>query len=209
MAETKTPWNFEAQYVQSCNCDYGCPCNFNAYPTHGSCEALVGYHITKGAYGSTKLDGVTFAQALWWPKAIHEGNGVMRSYVDRATPEQRAALDNIVLGKAGGGVLEIFPKMSKTVHPTKPARIDWHFDGYDSWFKVEGVGEVRSGHIVNPTTGAKFEGEVVLPNGIGWKRAIVTNIKSWWMRDDDLLARHENRSGFVATVKFTQDGCVG
>ncbi|MCA1813185.1 MAG: DUF1326 domain-containing protein [Halobacteriales archaeon] len=203
-------WNFEAQYIQSCNCDYGCPCNFNGSPTHRNCEALYAYHITKGQFGSTKLDGVTFAQGAWWPKAIHEGNGVMRTYIDpSANQEQRAAIDEIVHGRVGGGVLEIFPKTCKIVHPTKYAKIDFHFGGYDSWFKVEGIGEVHSGHIVNPVSGDRFEGEVVLPNGIGWKRAIVTNIKTWWMRDEDLLARHENRSGFVTTVKFANEGCIG
>jgi hypothetical protein len=209
MAEA-TRWNFEAQYIQSCNCAWGCPCNYNALPTYGNCEALIAYRITKGQYGGTKLDGVTFAQALYYPQAIHQGNGVMRSYVDpSATPEQRAALDHVLLGKAGGGTFEIFPKMCAKVHPTKVAKIDFHFNGYDSWFKVEGVGEVHSGHIVNPVSGDQFEGEIVLPKGIGWKRAIVTNIKSWWMNDGDLLGRHENRSGFVATVKMANEGCVG
>src|SRR4030067_1055394 len=41
MADVK--WNFEAEFIQSCNCDYGCPCNFNGYPTHGNCHALNAY----------------------------------------------------------------------------------------------------------------------------------------------------------------------
>ena len=72
----KTKWNMEAEYIQSCNCDWGCPCNFDALPTHGSCEALVAYRVKKGKFGETKLDGVVFAEGLWWPKAIHEGNGI-------------------------------------------------------------------------------------------------------------------------------------
>lgn len=205
-----TPWTMETQYIQSCNCDYGCPCNFNGYPTHGNCEALVAYRVTKGAFGPTKLDGVTFAMGLWWPKAIHEGNGTARLYVDpAASPEQVKALEAIASGKHGGGVFEVFPKTFAKVHPTKRAKVEFHFDGYDSWFKVEGVGEVRSERIKNPVTGQPFEGEIVLPGGIGWKRAIVTNIKSWWMRDEDLLARHQNRAGFVTTAEFSNDGCIG
>ena len=26
-------WSFEADYFTACNCDWGCPCNFNARPT--------------------------------------------------------------------------------------------------------------------------------------------------------------------------------
>ena len=53
-----TKWNFETEYIQSCNCDYGCPCNFNGYPDKGHCEAFVGYKIRTGKFGDTKLDGV-------------------------------------------------------------------------------------------------------------------------------------------------------
>lgn len=207
MAGTK--WTFEAEYIQSCNCDYGCPCNFNGYPTPGNCEALVAYHIRNGQFAGTKLDGVTFAMAAYWPKAIHEGNGVARMYIDKATPDQQKAIEAIASGQHGGGVFEIFPKTFSKVHPMTKAKIDFHYDGYDSWFKVEGVGEVHSEHIKNPVTGQKFEGEISLPGGIGWKRAIVTNIKKWWMRDEDLLAVHDNKNGHVAVVKFSEEGCIG
>ena len=56
-----TKWNMETEYIQSCNCAYGCPCNFNALPTTGHCEAFVGYKVRKGTFGDTKLDGATFA----------------------------------------------------------------------------------------------------------------------------------------------------
>ncbi len=203
-------WNFEAEYIQSCNCDYGCPCNFNGRPTYGNCEALVGYRILRGSFGSTDLANVTFALAMWWPKAIHEGNGVAATYVDpAATPDQRRALGEIVSGKHGGGVFEIFPRTWTKVHPLKVTPIEFHFDGAESWFKVDGVGEVRSEKIRNPVTHDPFEGYIELPHGIGWKRALVSNIRRWWVRDDDILAVHENRNGQVCTVKFTEQGCVG
>jgi len=203
-------WNFEAEYIQGCNCDYGCPCNFNGYPTHGNCEALIAHRIRKGKFGNVALDGVKFAMAAWWPKAIHEGNGVAAFYIDpSASPKQREALEAIWSGKHGGGAFEVFPKTFVKVHPTKARRIEFVFNGHDSYFKVEGVGEVRSTHIKNPVTGADFEGSIDLPNGIAWKRAQVTAIKEWWMDDGDLKASHENTSGFVTTVRFSEKGCVG
>jgi hypothetical protein len=51
-------WNMKADYVETCNCDYGCPCNFTAFPSNGFCSALVLFHINSGSYGSNiKLDG--------------------------------------------------------------------------------------------------------------------------------------------------------
>lgn len=201
-------WNMEADYVQSCNCDFGCPCNFNGRPTPGNCEALVAYHIRRGEFAGTRLDGITFARLLWWPRAIHEGNGVSRVYVDRAaSPQQVQAIEQIVSGKHGGGVWEVFAKTMAKELPIRQAKIDLSLDGYRSRFSVEGVGAVESDHILNPVTGAKFEGKVVLPNGINFKEAVVTRITSWWMRDEGLLARHENVAGFVAHTKYTQAGC--
>src|SRR5437870_12864772 len=89
-----TKWNFEAEYIQSCNCAWGRPCNFDALPTTGNCEALISCHIREGTFGSTKLDGLTFARGLWWPRAIHMGRRTGRVYVDsKATPDPREAIE--------------------------------------------------------------------------------------------------------------------
>jgi hypothetical protein len=29
-------WNMKADYVETCNCEYGCPCNFSGFPTYGA-----------------------------------------------------------------------------------------------------------------------------------------------------------------------------
>lgn len=52
----RTKWHLCGLYLDSCNCDWGCPCQFNARPTHGSCEGLFGIHIKDGNYGNVKLD---------------------------------------------------------------------------------------------------------------------------------------------------------
>jgi hypothetical protein len=53
----------ECDYLESCNCDFGCTCNFSAIPTGGHCEALVGYHVRKGNFGNVSLDGLDFIYA--------------------------------------------------------------------------------------------------------------------------------------------------
>jgi hypothetical protein len=100
-------WSMEADYVETCNCDYGCPCNFNGFPTYGFCRALVLYHVRKGSYGSVRLDGIDVVFPVSWPKAIHEGNGTTQLFVSKkATDDQRSA------------VLDIFP-----ARPTATARL--------------------------------------------------------------------------------------
>src|SRR4030095_8086564 len=52
----KTPWRIIGDETGTCNCAWGCPCQFNALPTYGRCEALVALRIREGYYGPTKLD---------------------------------------------------------------------------------------------------------------------------------------------------------
>lgn len=97
-------WSLIADYVESCNCDYGCPCNFSGFPTGGFCRALVLYHIQKGSYGQEMaLDGLDIIYAASWPKAIYEGNGTLQLFITRkASEQQREALVSIMSGQASG-----------------------------------------------------------------------------------------------------------
>lgn len=174
---TSPQWRMETESLQSCNCDYGCPCNFNGLPSHGNCEGFIAFRIRKGNFESTQLDNVKFALGVWWPKAIHEGEGIGALYVDsEARPEQVKAIEEIVSGKHGGAIFAILPMTMKEMRPTKITKIDFHYHPYDAWFDIEGVGKVKSEHIVNPVTSDPFEGEVVLPGGISFKRATVSSV---------------------------------
>jgi hypothetical protein len=98
-------WHLKADYVETCNCDYGCPRNFDSIPTYGFCRALVLYHIREGNYGDIKLDGLDVVGAYSWPKAIHEGNGTMQLYITKNALKDNSVTDALVdvfSGKAKG-----------------------------------------------------------------------------------------------------------
>lgn len=100
MEKTIPKWHLKMDYVETCNCDYGCPCNFNGFPTYGFCRGLLLNHIRSGNYGNINLDGLDVIYAESWPKAIHEGNGTMQLFITKkATNEQRDALVNIFSGE--------------------------------------------------------------------------------------------------------------
>src|SRR5690349_1501086 len=58
---SKIKWKLHVYYLDACNCDWGCPCQFNANPTHDTCEGLSGIHIIKGNYSNIKLNGLNMA----------------------------------------------------------------------------------------------------------------------------------------------------
>src|SRR3974377_316470 len=89
----KIKWKWEDDYMQDCNCDYGCPCEFNAPPTRGFCEGVGAWLVRRGQYGDVSLDGLGLGFAAHWPKAMHEGNGTVCLLIDqKANAAQRAAM---------------------------------------------------------------------------------------------------------------------
>ena len=73
-----TQWFMEGPWFKNCNCDPGCPCDFNQFPTHDHCEGMVGMRITKGNFGGVDLSGLHWAGVVRWPGAMHEGNGELQ-----------------------------------------------------------------------------------------------------------------------------------
>src|SRR5258705_671959 len=94
-------WSMQGMEFRNCNCAYGCPCQFNALPTHGDCKAVAAFDIVEGHHDKTRLDGLKAVAVLAWPGAIHEGKGEALIIVDeRADPEQRTAPLPILTGHA-------------------------------------------------------------------------------------------------------------
>ena len=204
----RTEWEFEAEYITVCNCDWGCPCNFNARPTQGNCEGLGVWRITKGHFGKTKLDGVKFGWLFWWPGLIEKGNGVSRLYVDSAAKkEQVAALEEIATGNHGGGIFAIFPMVVSKKYPTKISKIEFNFDGLRSSYKIADVSEAEMEPIKYPD-GTVIEPLLELPHGIEFKRAVNASAKRWWMKDEEMLAYHTDKYAVACTVKFNNSGCA-
>ena len=125
---SKPTWSFEGLHFANCNCDYGCPCQFNALPTDGTCKAVVAWQINKGYCGDIKLDGLKVATTYAWNNPIHQGNGEMQVIVDdSATEEQRRALVGIMNGEytdPGKIMIQIYRSMCSKVHDPIFAHID-------------------------------------------------------------------------------------
>ena len=163
-------WSLTGTVIVACNCDYGCPCNFNALPTTGKCEGGWTWHVEHGAYDGVALDGLTFSVYVNWPGAIHEGDGEAVILVDeRADDAQRRAVEELVSGEHGGpwGVLAwTWP----TVHGPIAVPYEVELDGVRSRVKAGAVLELESTPIRNPVTGVESFPGVVLPQGLIFKR---------------------------------------
>lgn len=197
-------WSFTADYVETCNCDFGCPCNFNGFPTYGSCQALVLYAIKKGRYGDVPLDGLDVVTAAYWPKAIHEGNGTVQLYVDeRANSKQREAVLQIMSGQAkGNGPFALFAPTFKYVLDPQFARIEKKIDGRKSSFKVPGILEAALTPFLGPVDGKEQDVKIQLPNGFIWKVAEACKTTVMSILSPHINFNHAGRNAFYSIVEF-------
>jgi hypothetical protein len=177
-ASVDTKWRIAGEGVVTCSCAWGCPCQFNALPTNGKCQALTAHEIREGAYGPILLSGLRFAQVLSWPGAIHHGNGTRLFVLDeRASEEQRQALIAITSGKHGGAYFEVFGAVCPNTLPALFKRIDFMMDRErrTSSLKIEGIAEYATEPIKNPVSGEEHRARIVLPGGFEYQEAEMGN----------------------------------
>ncbi len=175
MADVK--WMINGREFAHCNCAYGCPCQFNALPTHGDCKALVGIQIDSGFHSDTKLDGVKFAGVFSFPGPIHEGHGEAFLVIDDSTtPAQREAVLRIVSGQdtePGATFFQVFSSMLEKVHDPifAPVEFTVDVDGRTARLDVGGLIEARGEPIKNPVTGKDHRIRIDMPEGFGFTSA--------------------------------------
>ena len=104
MAEQQ--WTMLGEYMESCNCDYLCPCvytNPQGPATYDDCTAALVFRIDAGRSGDLTLDGLKFPLIICSGRVMADGNWIFAGIVDeRANDAQRQALAAIVSGEAGG-----------------------------------------------------------------------------------------------------------
>ena len=172
-----TDWMISGPSISSCNCAYGCPCQFNALPTDGTCRAAVGMQIEKGHYGKVKLDGLRFGATAAWPGPIHMGHGEILPIVDeRATPEQREALLKIMSGQdtePGATFFNVYVSMCDKVHEPmfKPIEFNVNLKTCEGHFNVPDVVDVKTEAILNPMTKKPHHAKVSLRQGFEYTEA--------------------------------------
>ncbi len=171
------PWELNAEAFTNCNCAYGCPCQFNALPTHGNCEAVHCMQIKTGYFGNVKLDGLRTVTTLWWPGPIHEGGGKVFVIIDeQAADEQRTALLTIMTGQEtdpGATIWNVFAAtFDEVIEPAfLPIEIDIDIAGRKSKVKVDGLVEAAGTPILNPVTGVEHKAQIHLENGFEYLTA--------------------------------------
>ena len=154
MTTQQIKWTIEADYLQACNCDYGCPCEFEAPPTQGNRQGAGAWRINRGSFGDVSLDGLGLGFALHSPAALHLGNITLALFVDeRANQQQRDALIQIASGKAGGNPFDIIASLISNLSGPHFVRSQFNLQGRNSSGKMGDAASMAFEPVKNPVTG--------------------------------------------------------
>lgn len=196
-------WWMRADYIETCNCAHGCPCNLTQIPTYGGCDAVVGYRIKAGECDGVDLGGLGLGYVASWPGAIHQGNGQSIIIIDeRASAEQRQALAAVASGAAGpGGPFEIFAGTMAEPAEQIVGRVEFALDGKRGRLKFADVAEAEVGPIIGDM-GGEANARMVLPEGFIWQDAEIANTDSGRARSKRIDFTLANSNAFLSEVAY-------
>ena len=147
-------WNVKGTYLETCSCEFFCPCNFSF--AHGAdydrCRVTFVFNITAGDVEGTDVGGLVVALVADTPKVMTEGNWRVGLFVDdKASDEQADKLAAVFSGALGGPMAGLAPLIGENLGVQR-APIEVREDGLRH--------SVRIGDAVD------FEIEDVVPFGI-------------------------------------------
>ena len=200
MATTPTTdWHLTGSVILACNCEYGCPCNFNARPSHGHCEGGWTWHVEDGRLDDIRLDGLNFSMLADWPAAIHEGNGAALLLIDeRADDRQRDAIARFLRGEIGGP-WAILVNTITTFHGPKHVAYELELAGDRSRVRAGTTLELATEPIRNPVSKAEVHPRAILPEGFVFKDGAM--LASTVFRVEDGIA-YDHSGHYAALAPF-------
>jgi hypothetical protein len=145
-------WTMKGVLLGACNCDWGCPCSFNAPPTYGKCEGGYLWHIEEGEANRLSLSGLNVGWFAHSPGPLHECKATSQRILDeKATPEQREVLLKLTAGKVGGP-WAIFAAVTAKWLDTLFASFEVESAELSSSARVGKYIQLAIGPILNPVT---------------------------------------------------------
>lgn len=204
-------WKMKGKKLGACNCNYGCPCEFNAPPTYGECEGLEAMEIEEGYFGDVRLDGLRYAAKFRWPGAVHDGHGEAQGIIDsRATQQQREALLKILSGEEQEPttVFNIYGATIEKEFETlfAPIEFEWDMENLRGRVHIEGVLDVSLDPILNPVTGKPHRAVIHLPEGFEFKDCLM--MSSTFTGHGDIDYAHTGRYGQLWHAAYGPKGII-
>jgi hypothetical protein len=143
MRKTTHAWRARGLLFENCNCQAVCPghVHFNQLCTHERCVGFWAIRFDEGEIDGVNLAGVRAVVAYDSPQHMIEGDWTEALVIDEfATSEQRASVETILTGRAGGP-WELLARFVGRRLPTRYLPIRIEEEGQTKRLTIEGLGE--------------------------------------------------------------------
>ncbi len=198
-------WTLKGHLLGACNCDWGCPCSFDAPPTKGSCDGVYVWHVARGRFGKTRLDELSFGIAGHSPGALHLGNVTWQAIIEERTDaDQRAAILELLSGRVGGP-WRIFASVASKILDPIFARMSVKIDGLKSRARAGKVVEIALEPIRNPVTGKVEELRLVKPTGFTSKWADLGRSRTMTVAAPELSYDHSGQYAEFSDFSYASE----
>lgn len=144
-------WTIAGDYVEACNCDVACQCLWLEPPDDDACSASFAWQIDRGEYGDVDLSGLHVGLLIRSEEGVLFDPDVAWHAVlivdEEADDEQRDAIEEIYLGRAGG----IFAAAADThIESAEVTTAPFSFSRDGADFDVE-IGDIATMVVVGKT----------------------------------------------------------
>jgi len=194
-------WSVSGSYFEACNCDVVCPCTFLHPPTDGQCTVLLAWHIEKGKYGETALNGLNVALAAHAPGDMLKVKWNVALYVDeKATQAQRGALTQIFGGQAGGEPAALAPFIGKVLG-VREVPIAYETKGRRRSLRIPKVAEMEV-EAIEGQGGAEVTIEHIPLTAVPNQTTVVAKSKRLSYHDHGYAWDLSEKNGFYSPFSF-------
>lgn len=212
MSTATVTWQIEGDYFENCSCDVVCPCIFSANPPlssrpsshNGACEVPIAFHVDRGRYGDTGLDGLNTVVVGRTPGPMGEGDMQVAIYLDeRADQAQQEALTAIFTGAAGGPMGLLAPLVGEVLG-ARQTRIDYRIEGKRRVCEIPGVLSMA----VRPVQSVDPDAELVVHNAHPFAMGgvvLAVGEEGSTFADHGLSFDNSGRNGHYARIAWSND----
>jgi hypothetical protein len=123
-------WRVQGSYFEGCNCQAICPCRSvggrrGGPSSFGECFGALSWHIRNGHADGIDLSNLRTVMSIRYFDRVRPSTPweVVLYVDDAADDDQRAAVADIFLGRAGGTVAHLYGPAIGEVHAVRQARI--------------------------------------------------------------------------------------
>src|SRR5205809_4257549 len=199
----RVSYHLKGILLGACNCDWGCPCNFEAPPTRGLCEGGYVWRVKDGSYRKTSLSGINIAWIGRSPGPVHEGNLTAILYVDeRATGKQREVLEDLLTKNQEAIPFGIFMSLTSTFLGVHYVPFEINLDGMESRVKIPGIYELQLTPMKNPVTGEVEPATLLKPKGFTSKQQELCSTSALRFTSQGLTFEHSGKYGEFSPFEY-------